>query len=221
MSVTLLFLAVLVAIGGWWLSKQRLMARPWLEEGPVRFPETDAPTVPAAKIGLGIFMAVAGILFALSISAYSMRMQGAADWRSLPKPGILWFNTALIAAGSVALQWAKISADRGWLGDVRTGIIFAAAASLAFLAGQVVAWFQLKNAGYVLSTNPANAFFFLITAMHGLHLLGGLVALSRTAGKVWHDADAERMRLSVGLCAAYWHFLLLVWIALFALLLVT
>ena len=57
--------------------------------------------------------------------------------------------------------------------------------------------------------------------MHGLHLLGGLVALSRTAGKVWHGAYAERMRLSVGLCAAYWHFLLLVWIALFALLLVT
>jgi len=194
MSITLLLLAVLVAIGGWWLSTQRLTARPWLEEGPVRFPETDAPAVPAAKIGLGIFMAVAGIL---------------------------WFNTALIAASSVALQWAKISADRGWMGDARTGIAFAGASSVAFLAGQAAAWFQLKDAGYTLSTNPANAFFFLITALHGLHLLGGLVALGRTAGKAWSGADAERMRLSVGLCAAYWHFLLAVWIALFALLLVT
>ena len=221
MSITLLLLAVLAAIGGWWLSKQRLMARPWLEEGPVRFPETDAPSVPAAKIGLGIFMAVAGTLFALSISAYSMRMQMATDWRPLPKPGILWFNTGLIAASSVALQWAKISADRGWIGDVRTGIAVGGATSLAFLVGQAVAWLELKDAGYVLSSNPANAFFYLITAMHGAHLFGGLVALGRTAARVRRGADAERMRLSVGLCAAYWHFLLLVWIVLFALLLVT
>jgi cytochrome c oxidase subunit III len=221
MSVTLLLLAVLAAIGGWWLSKQRLMARPWLEEGPVQFPQTDAPSVPAAKIGLGIFMAVAGTLFALSISAYSMRMQASADWRPLPEPGILWFNTALIAASSVALQWAKISADRGWIGDVRTGIAFGGAASLAFLAGQVVAWIELKDAGYGLASNPANAFFYLFTAMHGLHLLGGLAALARTAGNAWRGTDAQQIRLSVGLCATYWHFLLLVWIALFALLLVT
>ena len=86
MSVIILFLAVIAVIAGWWLSQQRLTAKPWLEEGPVGdFPGTDAMTVPAAKIGLGVFLAVVGSLFALFISAYSMRMS-MGDWRALPVP---------------------------------------------------------------------------------------------------------------------------------------
>ena len=91
--------------------------------------------------------------------------------------------------------------------------------ALAFLAGQLLAWRQLDAAGYFLASNPANSFFYLLTAVHGLHVLGGLVALARAAGKVWRGEDADRVRLSVELCAIYWHFLLFVWLVLFALLL--
>jgi cytochrome c oxidase subunit III len=80
-------------------------------------------------------------------------------------------------------------------------------------------WQQLNAAGYFLATNPANAFFYLFTGLHGLHLLGGLVALGMTANKVWRGGfEAKEVRLSVQLCAVYWHFLLALWFVLFTLL---
>jgi cytochrome c oxidase subunit 3 len=69
-----------------------------------------------------------------------------------------------------------------------------------------------------LAANPGNAFFYLFTGVHGLHLLGGLVALGRTADKVWRGVEVSQVRLSVQLCAVYWHFLLALWLVLFSLL---
>ena len=81
MSVILVFLLVIAGIAGWWLSQQRLMSKPWLEQGvDAAFPGTESGAMPTAKIGLGVFLAVVGCLFALFVSAYFMRM-GLADWR--------------------------------------------------------------------------------------------------------------------------------------------
>jgi cytochrome c oxidase subunit III len=214
----ILFLAVLAGVAAWWLSQQRLMAKPWLEEGPTGgFPDASAPSLPTAKIGLGVFLAVASCLFALFISAYFMR-RDMADWRPLPAPRLLWFNTFVLILSSVALHWAQIAARRGRMDDVRTGLLAGGVFAIAFLAGQLIAWRQLSAEGYSLASNPANAFFYLITGVHGLHLLGGLVAWGRTAAKAWGSLPLGRVRLSVELCAIYWHFLLVVWLILFALL---
>lgn len=218
MGIVILFLAVLGVIVAWWLSHQRLMAKPWLEAGPVGdVPGTGASPLPAAKIGLGVFLAVAGVLFTLFLSAYSMRMQ-MGDWRPLPAPALLWLNTGVLILSSVALQWAQAAARRGQMEGVRAGLLAAAVSSLAFLTGQILAWRQLTAAGYVLTSNPANAFFYVLTAAHAIHVFGGLVALGRTADKVWRGVRMDKVRLSVELCAIYWHFLLLVWLFLFALL---
>jgi cytochrome c oxidase subunit 3 len=112
-----------------------------------------------------------------------------------------------------------MAARRGRVEGMRAGLLAGGALALAFLAGQLAAWRQLDAAGYFLASNPANSFFYLITAVHGLHMLGGLAALGRTAGRMWNGQDAAKLRLSVELCAIYWHFLLLVWLVLFALLL--
>lgn len=219
MSVVILLLVVLGVIAGWWLSRQRLMAKPWLEAGPIGdVSGTGASPLPAAKIGLGIFIAVASVLFALFLSAYFMRME-LADWRPLPVPTLLWFNTVMLVLSSVALQWARVAVRRDAIESVKGGLLGAGVCSLVFLAGQIVAWRQLTDAGYGLASNPANAFFYMLTAAHALHVIGGLVALSGTADKVWRDARIGQVRLSVELCAAYWHFLLLVWLILFGLLL--
>ncbi len=211
MSITILFLAVMATIVAWWLSRQRLMAKPWLEEGAIGdFPDTGASSLPAAKIGLGVFLAVVGSLFALLIGAYSMQMN-MADWRPLPAPKLLWLNTGVLILSSVALQWAQVAAHRGQMDGMRAGLLAGGASALAFLAGQLLVWQQLTAAGYFLATNPAYAFFYLITGVHGLHLLGGLVALGRTTDKVWRGFEVDQVRLSVELCTLYWHFLLLVW----------
>ena len=218
MSITILFLAVMATIVAWWLSRQRLMAKPWLEEGAIGdFPDTGASSLPAAKIGLGVFLAVVGSLFALLIGAYSMQMN-LADWRPLPAPKLLWLNTGVLILSSVALQWAQVAAHRGQMDGVRAGLLAGGASALAFLAGQLLVWQQLTAAGYFLATNPAYAFFYLITGVHGLHLLGGLVALGRTTDKVWRGFEVDQVRLSVELCTLYWHFLLLVWLFFFSLL---
>ncbi|MGM5030163.1 cytochrome c oxidase subunit 3 [Tardiphaga sp. 862_B3_N4_1] len=218
MTAIVLFMAGIAAIAGWWLSQQRLAAKPWLEEGAVGdFPGGSSMSLPAAKIGLGVFLAVVGSLFALFVSAYSMRMQ-LIDWRSLPVPGLLWFNTGVLIVSSGALQWAQVSAHRDDSENVLTGLLTSGVSAVVFLIGQLLVWQQLNTGGYFLAANPANAFFYLITAVHGLHLLGGLVALGRTIVKAWRGVAIPRLRLSVELCTMYWHFLLLVWLILLALL---
>jgi cytochrome c oxidase subunit III len=217
-SAIILFMAGIAAIAGWWLSQQRLGAKPWLEEGViVDFREEGAPSLPPAKIGLGVFLAVVGSLFALFISAYSMRMS-MVDWRALPVPRLLWFNTGVLVTSSIALQWAHMAARRNDMDGVIIGLCAGGASALIFLGGQLLAWRQLSLAGYFVASNPANSFFYLITAVHGLHLMGGLVALGRTIAKVWRGAEMTQVRLGVELCAIYWHFLLLVWLVLLALL---
>ena len=217
MSAIILFMAGIAAIAGWWLSQQRLGAKPWLEEGVIVDFREGTPSLPPAKIGLGVFLAVVGSLFALFISAYSMRMN-LVDWRELPVPRLLWFNTGVLVTSSIALQWAHMAARRNDLDGVIIGLCAGGASALIFLVGQLLAWRQLSLAGYFVTSNPANSFFYLITAVHGLHLMGGLVALGRTIAKVWRGAEMTQVRLSVELCAIYWHFLLLVWLVLLALL---
>ena len=126
-----------------------------------------------------MFLAVVGCLFALLISAYAMRME-MGEWRFAPVPKLLWLNTGLLISSSVALQWAQVAARRGRMDGVMTGLLAGGGMALAFLAGQLIAWRQLDAAGYYLAANPANAFFYLITGVHGLHILGGLVALGGT-----------------------------------------
>jgi cytochrome c oxidase subunit 3 len=218
MSVILVFLLVIAGISAWWLSHQRLLTKPWLEQGADGDSiGSQGSALPTAKIGLGVFLAVVGALFALFASAYFMRM-GLPDWRPLPIPRLLWFNTIALVLSSVALQCALVAAREGQMDTVRFGLVTGGLTALAFLIGQVLAWRELTTGGYLLSGNPANSFFYMITGMHGLHILGGLLALARTTAGAWGRYEPDRLRLSVDLCAMYWHFLLFVWLAIFVLL---
>jgi cytochrome c oxidase subunit 3 len=217
MSVILVFLLIIAGIAVWWLSQQRLMSKPWLEQGVIEDFGSLGPPMPTAKIGMGVFLAVVGCLFALFTSAYFMRM-ALSDWQPLPIPRLLWFNTAVLVLSSVALHVAQVAARRGQLDTVRLGLATGGLTALAFLIGQLLAWRELVADGYMLASNPANSFFYLITGLHGLHIVGGLVGLGRTSFKAWTSTRTDRLVLGVELCAMYWHFLLFIWLALFVLL---
>lgn len=224
MVVIVIFMVVIVILAGWWLSRQGLTAKPWLEVGVIGDAGSAEPAVrPTAKVGLGAFLVVAGSLFSLLVSAYSMRM-GMADWHSLPMPTVLWFSTGLLILSSVSLQTAVIAARRGEHDAIRSGLLAAGVSSLAFLGGQLLAWRELAASGRFTAADPATAFFYLLTAVHGLHVLGGLVALCRTTIKAFVLSGActpqalGELTVSVKLCAIYWHFLLVVWLVLFSLL---
>lgn len=176
--------------------------------------------LPKAKVGLRVLIAVLTVLFSAIAVMYAERW-GLSDWRPLSEPWLLWLNTAILIASSAGMQWASVSARRTEIEGVRTGLRVGGVGAFAFLAGQLLAWKLMVDAGYFAAANPSNAFFYMITGLHGLHLLGGLVAWIRTSAKVWRGVEVERVRLSVELCAIYWHFLLLVWLVLFGLMLFT
>ena len=171
----------------------------------------------AKKLALRVFLAVVAVLFMLLVTAYGGRM-AYEDWRPAPQVSLLWANTFVLILSSVALQWAQYSVRRGRMDAMRAGLLAGGAFTVVFLFGQVLAWRQLGAMVYFEVSNPAIAFFYLITGLHGLHLLGGLVAWGRTVAKVWGNFDVAKVRQSVELCTVYWHFLLLIWLVLFGLL---
>jgi cytochrome c oxidase subunit 3 len=122
----------------------------------------------------------------------------------------------------VSMQWARRAANRGDAAATSRAWWLGGAFAVAFLIGQLAAWRQLQAAGLYAASNPANAAFYLLTGVHAVHLLGGLVAWLRTKVRMLRDGrNLESVRLGVELCTVYWHFLLLVWLVLFVLLLKT
>ncbi len=114
----------------------------------------------AAQVGLWLFLAVATMLFASLLSAYIVRM-GAADWRSLPKPGLLWFNTGDLLISSAALHWADSALRQGQRRTARLWTTVGAIAAGLFIIGQITAWYLLYSLGYFLHTNPSSSFFYV------------------------------------------------------------
>ena len=196
-----------------------LSTKPWVaERGYVSDSHGFSP--PTAKVFLSVFLGVVTAIFGLLTAAYFIRM-AYADWQSMPVPAMLWLNTVILILSSVTLQWARTAARREQAEGVRRGLLAGGGLAFAFLVGQVLVWRQLGSLGYFVDSNPSNSFFYLITALHGLHLFGGLVAWLRASVRLWRGAEVAKIRLSVELCAVYWHFLLLVWLVMFGLLLVT
>ena len=169
----------------------------------------------AASIGVWVFMGVVTALFSLFAMAYVMRMN-SSDAVTLALPWQLWVSTALLVAGSVTLQRASAAARRAHVDRARELLLAGGLCAIAFLCAQLWAWSAMLGAQVMPAGNPAGSFFYLLTAMHGLHVAGGLLAWA------WVMRTFRRKRADGGwriaLCARYWHFMLVVWLGLFAML---
>jgi cytochrome c oxidase subunit 3 len=228
--MTALAIGLLLGVTVWWLLIQRLRDKPWTVHGVIPGSQ-DGLTSSAPKVGLWAFLGMVTSLFLIFTGAYVMRMGhghgGLQEWVSINDPTVLWFNTALLVLASVAMQIAYSCAGKSNLAGVKTYFSGAGLLTVLFLLGQVLAWQQLRVAGQYDHTNPAYSFFVLLTAAHGLHLVGGLWVLGRTAVRLWRGLDkasivqVAAVRQSVQLCTTYWHYLLLIWLGLFVLLLRT
>lgn len=224
-----------------------LTEKSWLTPGPTADPR-DRST-PAT--GLAVFLCVVTMLFLLLTLAYLMHMSGhgtaagesGGHWHSLPKPRLLWANSGILVLSSLAWQVARRAARRGDAARLRSALITGGVLGLAFIAGQLFVWHQLREAGYFLSAqpgfclidwgppdapihsfltgNPGVAFFYLITALHGLHLLGGIAVWGHATNQVLRGGAISAVVQQVDLCGLYWHFLLLVWLWMFGLFLLT
>jgi cytochrome c oxidase subunit 3 len=199
----------------------RLAEKSWETPGSRHAaPETHRP--PAANVVLILYFGVATVLFGLVTSAYLMRMgvPGMAHapmggWRSLPEPPLLWVNSGVLILASLAWERARIITRERRPAEwgLAAGLL-----GMLFLVGQLFLWSQLRKAGHDLTADPAAAFFYLITALHGLHVLGGLYFWARA---VFAPGNAQNAALRFQLTAIYWHFVLLVWLLMVALFVAT
>jgi cytochrome c oxidase subunit 3 len=213
-------IALAIILGGLlgWLLKQSFNTQPWIAEA-VEESAYQAPFNASSKlVALTAFLAVATSLFSLLLSAYSLRMD-LGDWIPLTEPQLLWTNTAALILASVAFQWTRNAASTANVQRVKTGMVITGVLTTMFLVGQYIAWLQLFESGQYMNSNPSNAFFFLLTAIHAMHILGGMYVWARATTKVFgNEIDVEE---SIHLCTIYWHFLLLVWLIIFGLMLST
>ena len=233
---TLLFIAMCFSMIIAFLLIRRLQEKPWAQQGIIEGSQ-DGLTSSAPKVGLWAFLLVVTSIFLVFIGAYYMRMDPAHGgmaagqlhaWVRLDEPGILWFNTIVLILASIAIQLAHGFGSSG-RGRTKMRRYFNAAGLLTmlFLGGQVMAWRELYATGEYGVESAAFTFFVLLTAIHGLHLLGGLVVWSRTAARIGRGLEqaqlreVAQLRQSIQLCATYWHYLLLIWLVLFAILLST
>ena len=218
MEVGLIFLALILASLIGWMVKQSLNTQPWVAEG-VEESEYQAPFNAGPKVvALVALLAVITSFFALIVSAYTLRME-LGDWVPLTEPQLLWTNTVVLILASIAFQWTRGATRAGNAGRVKTGLVITGALTTAFLIGQYIAWLQLSASGHLITNNPADAFFYLLTGVHALHIIGGMYVWFRATKRAFkHGAGVEE---SVQLCTVYWHFLLVVWLVLFGLMLST
>lgn len=230
MSLTVAYAALATGIIVWAVLVTKLRAKPWERQVTATSEGSSDMTVSPKRVGLWIFLAVITSLFCLFVSAYYMRMghaghgtpTGASDWAAVRDPSILWFNTVLLIFSSIAMQSARAAVTSGQVEPTRVRLFAAGLLTLGFLIGQWFAWRELRYSELFSPQNPAVAFFYVLTAVHALHLLGGLVVWARTlARSLRKDVELIDVRLSVDLTSVYWHYLLLVWLGLFALLLST
>lgn len=168
-------------------------------------------------MGLMSIIATVAMLFAAFTAALLMRRTGI-DWIPVPLPRILWVNALVLIASSGAVEGARSSISKGMQERAAVWLGVAACAGLVFLGGQVLGWNLLAQRGVFLPTSPHGAFFYMLSAVHGAHVVGGLVALSWTLRRAATGAYTPGRRAGLTHAAIYWHFVGAVWIYLLVLL---
>jgi cytochrome c oxidase subunit 3 len=180
-----------------------------------------SPAVPQHTYVTGIVLGLAAILmfFLALTSSFVVRKGLSNDWAPLSLPPVLWVNTLMLVASSLTLELARSGLRRRAHGEFRRWWSLTAAMGLAFLVGQVLAWRQLVAAGVYMATNPSSSFFYLMTGAHGLHLLGGVIALLFVGFRRRNDGRGMRQATATKVAGIYWHFMGILWVYLFLLLL--
>jgi len=185
-------------------------------------PRTVPKYAPApASTGIWVVLAAIGMTFAALTSALVVRKGGSNDWRHFTLPPILYLNTLILIASGISLEVARkkvaafMAAGRTGVANPVRWLYLTLGLGFAFVAGQYVAWRQLSSEGLYLATNPSSSFFYVFTAAHALHLIGGLGGLVRVIAKL---NGSSLRRTTLDATSRYWHFMDVLWVYLLLLL---
>jgi len=188
-------------------------------DGDLRVVQDYSP--PASSTGIWVVLFAITMMFAAFTSALVVRKGASLDWRHFTLPSILYFNTVLLLASSVTLEVSRrrVATFMGGLASKAESparwLYITLLLGLLFVAGQYVAWHQLSGEGVFLATNPSSSFFYVLTAAHALHVLGGLGGIIFVIRKL---TKATLRRSTLDATARYWHFMDVLWVYLLLLL---
>ena len=164
-----------------------------------------------------VIFGVSTVLFSLVFMGYLYSVPQEQDTRFLLRPNLLWFNTLVLFF--VTYYFSKITNDlkKNNPTRIKKNLILVGALSYLFLFGQTFFWFQLMKSGKFVSTNSYFSSFYFFTALHGLHLLGGLFFWGKVCSKTLKLKQEEiiNQKKSIDALSLYWTFLLIVWLLFF------
>ncbi len=181
---------------------------------------------------MGVALVAIGVFFVAFSIIYLARQRSMNNWPSTLMLPILWMNTLVLVTSSVTLEVSRRSLKRRQRRRFNRWLTLTTLLGFFFLSGQVTAWFQLSARGLYLTSNPHSMFFYLLSAAHGVHLLGGLIALLWVTVRTWQSAgspiaistfvranstkqsgfDFRGRERSVELISLYWHFMAVLWV---------
>jgi cytochrome c oxidase subunit III len=173
------------------------------------------------KFALWLFIVSIVMIFAAMSSAYMVR-QAEGNWLDFEMPAIFWVNSAILVASSITMHWAYVSAKKDNLAAVKVAMILTTLLGLGFLVGQWYSWAALVDMQVFFagtSSNPSGSFLYVITGLHAFHLVTGIVYLLIILGASFQYKIHSKSLVRMEMCATYWHFLDILWIYLFAFLL--
>lgn len=156
--------------------------------------------------------------FAALSSSYIFRQGFASDWRAMQMPALVWWNSGILLLSSFTLELGKRALKRDLLAAFKSWMILTTLLGIGFLAGQLVVWRHLVEAGVYVNTSPNSSFFYLMTGAHGLHLFGGVLALLYVVSGALRTRYSAARRTAVDVTAIYWHFMDGLWVYLLLLL---
>jgi cytochrome c oxidase subunit 3 len=172
------------------------------------------------QIGTWILLTAIIMLFAGLSSAYIV-LRGVPSWQNIELPFLLWPNTAILLLSSVAVEISRRAIRRNDVQSMKRWLVVGGVLGFGFLAGQLAAWRQLVNAGVYLPSTQQSSFFYILTGLHGLHLLGGIVALGVVLVMALNNRLTAFRHEPLKLAATYWHVMDAIWIYLFLMLLLS
>jgi cytochrome c oxidase subunit 3 len=172
------------------------------------------------QVAVWILLTAVIMLFAGLSSAYIV-LRGVPAWQNIELPWLLWPNTAILLLSSVAIDISRRAVRRNDFQSMKRWLAVGGMLGLSFLIGQLAAWRQLVHAGVYVPSTLQSGFFYILTGLHGLHLLGGVVALGVVFGKALTNRLTAFNYEPLKLCAMYWHVMDGLWIYLFLLLLLS
>ena len=163
------------------------------------------------QTGTWLFIAAVTMMFAGLTSTIVVRGSSATDWGHTSLPAILYLNTFVLLVSTVTFEIARRQKNSPENTENSTLLYATLALGLLFVGGQLVAWKTLVERGVYLASNPSSSTFYLLTAIHALHLIGGVLVLAYLVSRM-DTMIAAKFHACLGAASLYWHFMTGLWL---------